>query len=133
VAIADKLPTNAILVEREAKNGAQNAALSLEVAAAAGLLDGRMTLASLAPAQRSRRLFEELRYQAAQVGITDGVVTGLSVGRSAVNLDDPAITEEMLREVRGLSTLHAANPPCTFLLPDFQAGGQYHDLTRLIE
>jgi hypothetical protein len=132
IAIAAGLPPDAILIERSAKNAAQNAALSLRTAATAGLIRVGTTVASLALAQRSRRLYEELRFQAATFDSPIQVVAGLSSGRPAVDLASPATLVELANELRGLSTMHALDTPRIFLLPEFQTGGRYAELAHQI-
>ncbi|GAB3171839.1 DUF218 domain-containing protein [Micromonospora palomenae] len=130
IAIAAGLPPGIILIERSATNAAQNAALSLRTAAAAGRVRVGTTVAALAPAQRSRRLYEELRFQAAKFDPSIEVIAGLSSGRTAVDLASRETLAELASELRGLSTMHALDIPRIFPLPEFQTGGQYADLAH---
>ena len=82
IAIAEGLPADAIVLEEEARNGAENAAFALGLAAKLGYLPPGTQVAGLAPAERSRRLYEELRYQAAAghfaAKVADGLVQRVS-------------------------------------------------------
>lgn len=128
VAIAAGMPSDAILIEKEATNGAQNAAFALRLATERGLLVPGSRVASLAPAPRSRRLFEELRFQAADIPVR--VTAGLSTGAATVDLNDPAMVRQLLREIRGLHTMHESRQPRIFPLPEYQTGGKYSDLVK---
>ncbi|WP_433194331.1 YdcF family protein [Nocardia sp. CA-107356] len=127
VAIADGLPFDAISLELEARNGKENAVLGLQLAAMRGLLTDGGHVASLVPAQRSRRLFEELRYQAG-TGYPDLAlsVSGLSSG--VVDAATPGVQVELLGELQGLATMHAKAEPRIYRQDDFQAGGEYFEL-----
>lgn len=128
VAIAEGLPTDAILLEQEARNGAENAAFGLRLAASRGYLPPTTRVASLAPAARSRRLYEELRYQAASGTFPAKVVAGLSSGTA-----DPAdlrTREELVRELQGLSNMHQGDSPRIYPQPDFQPNGKYWSLVQ---
>jgi tetratricopeptide (TPR) repeat protein len=128
VAIAEGLPTDVILLEHEARNGAENAAFALRLAAKLGYLPPATRVASLAPAARSRRLYEELRYQASAALLPIDVTAGLSSGTA--NAADPSIQEELLRELRGLATMHQAQPPRIHQLQEFLEGGKYWSYVR---
>jgi DUF218 domain len=132
VAIAAGLPSEVIVIERQAASGAQNAALSLRAAAANGLVPGGATVVSLAPAPRSRRLYEELRFQAAAFDPAVQVVAGIPSGKAAVDLSSAATVVELGNELRGLRTLHATTPPRIFALAEFQDGGQFAALAQLL-
>jgi hypothetical protein len=93
VAIADGLPAEVIALEEQARNGKENAAFSLRLAAETGLLGEDVHIGGLAPAQRSRRLYEELRYQAASYP-TATTISGLSSGTA--DPDDPNVQAELL-------------------------------------
>ncbi|WP_433320290.1 YdcF family protein [Micromonospora chersina] len=129
IAIAAGLPPDTILIERSATNAVQNATLSLRTASAAGRVRAGTTVASSAPAQRSRRLYEELRFQAAKFDPSIEVITGLSSGRAAVNLASQETLTELANELRG-RTMHALDIPRISPLPEFQTGGQYADLAH---
>ncbi len=126
VAIAEGLPAELILLEQEARNGQENAAFSLRLAAARGLLPPGTRVASLAPAPRSRRLYEELRYQADSGLFAVDVVAGLSSG--AADSGDPDVQEELARELAGLQTMHEGTAPRIHSQPEFQPGGRYWEL-----
>jgi hypothetical protein len=132
VAVAAGLPPDVILIERNAKNAAQNAALALRSAASAGLIKIGTTVASLAPAQRSRRLYEELRFQADALDAAIRVVAGLPSGRSDVDLSSKDTSIELANELRGLSTMHTLDAPRIFALPEFQPGGRHAELVSQI-
>lgn len=123
VAIADGLPTDVILLEQESRNGAENAAFALRLAAKLGCLAPGTRVASLAPAVRSRRLYEELRYQASAALLPVEVSAGLSSGTA--DPANPSTRAELLREFRGLATMHQAVPPRIHQLPEFGEGGKY--------
>jgi len=128
VAIAEGLPTGVILLEQEARNGAENAAFALRLAAKTGLLPPATRVASLAPAARSRRLYEELRYQASAGAFAVDVVAGLSSGTADPR--DLSIQEELLRELQGLRTMHQGNSPRIYPQPEFHPGGKYWNLVQ---
>ncbi len=128
VAIAEGLPTDVILLEQEARNGAENAAFALRLAAKLGHLPPATRVAGLAPAVRSRRLYEELRYQASAAPFPVEVSAGLSSGTA--DSANPSTREELLRELRGLATMHRATPPRIHQLPEFCEGGKYWNLVR---
>jgi hypothetical protein len=128
IAIAEGLPTDAIVLEEEAKNGAENAAFALRLAAKLGYLPPGTQVAGLAPAERSRRLYEELRYQAAAGHFAADVAAGLSSG--SADSADPSTRDELVRELRGLATMHQGETPRISRQPEFQQGGKYR---RLIE
>ena len=100
VAIAEGVPADEIVLEQEARNGKENAVLSLRLAAAIGILPTAARVAGLAPATRSRRLYEELRYQADSGSYAVEVVAGFSSG--AADPDDPQVQAELTRELIGL-------------------------------
>jgi uncharacterized SAM-binding protein YcdF (DUF218 family) len=129
VAIAGGLPAEAIVLEQDARNGKENAAFSLRLATDQGLLQAGMCVASLAPAPRSRRLYEELRYQADTGGYDVEVIAGFSSGTA--DASDPQVQAELIRELRGLHTMHAGDAPRIFPQDEFQPGGTYHDLVKL--
>ncbi|MGW3959113.1 YdcF family protein [Amycolatopsis sp. NPDC005003] len=129
VAIADGLPVEAISLELEARNGKENAANSLRLLNDRRLLRSGTKVAGLAPAQRSRRLYEELRFQTQDGGYDATVVAGFASGR--VHADDPQVRDELVREVRGLHTMHAGASPRILPQDDFQTGGQHYDLVEL--
>jgi len=95
ITIADSLPSAAILLEREARNGKENAAFSLRLALDQGLLRAGLRVASLAPAPRSRRLYKELRYQAKTGGYDIDVIDGFFSGTAEP--DDPSLSVQPLR------------------------------------
>jgi hypothetical protein len=128
VAIAEGLPADAIILEEEARNGAENAAFALRLAAKLGYLPPGTQVAGLAPAQRSRRLYEELRYQAAAGHFAADVAAGLSSG--SADPADPSTQDELIRELRGLATMHQGETPRISRQPEFQQGGKHR---RLIE
>jgi hypothetical protein len=128
VAIAEGLPANVILLEQESGNGKENAVLSLQLANAQGILPGGTRVASLAPAARSRRLYEELRYQADSGSFAAEVVAGLSSG--SADPDDPDVREELTQELIGLGTMSDGNEPRIHSQPDFRPGGQYWALAE---
>ncbi|MFI5851616.1 ElyC/SanA/YdcF family protein [Micromonospora chalcea] len=130
VAVADGLPTEVVLLEQKARNGAENAALSLRLAAARGWLTQGARVASLAPAQRCRRLYEELRYQVDTGYPAVGTVSALASG--TVDPDDPQTRVELQQEIRGLSTMHLLAAPRIHRLDEFQPGGIHHELTRKV-
>jgi hypothetical protein len=128
VAVAEGLSAEHILLEQEARNGTENAAHALRLAAKLELLPPRTRVASLAPATRSRRLYEELRYQA-DIGLYDiDVAAGLSSGTA--DPDDPQVREELIRELRGLRTMHNGATPRIYQQLDLQPGGTYWDLAQ---
>ena len=129
VALADGLPAEAIALEVEARNGKENAANSLRLLNDRGLLEPGTKVASLAPAQRSRRLYEELRFQAQDGGYSTEVVAGFSSG--SVYIEDAEVQDELVREVRGLHTMHAGASPRILPQNDFLTGGQHYDLVEL--
>jgi hypothetical protein len=124
VAIAEGLPTEAVALEQESSNGKENAEHSLRRALTLGLIAPGRRVASLAPAVRSRRLYEELRFQAARLGIA-GVCAGLSCGSIDSHYDT---RRELLRELRGLATMHEGPTPRIFPQDDLRPGGLHHDL-----
>jgi hypothetical protein len=128
VAIAEGLPADVIILEQEARNGAENAALSLQLASKLGLLPPGARIAGLAPAPRCRRLYEELRYQADVGSFEVKVVAGLPSG--AADPRDPQVQEELLRELRGLCTMHAGETPRIHPQPEFQTSGAYAELAK---
>jgi hypothetical protein len=130
VAIAEGLPVEDILLEQEARNGRENAAFSLEMAAVRGILQARARIAGLAPAVRSRRLYEELRYQADYGRFAVDVVAGLSSG--AADPDDPDVRDELVRELAGLRAMHEGRSPRIYPQPEFQAGGRYGQLAARV-
>jgi hypothetical protein len=109
--------------------GKENAAFSLRLAVDQGLLRARLRVASLAPAPRSRRLYEELRYQAKTGGYDVDVTAGFSSGTAEPN--EPQIREELVRELRGLHTMHSGDSPRIFPQDDFQPGGRHFNLVKL--
>jgi hypothetical protein len=123
VAIAEGLPGEVILVEQEARNGRENAAFSLRQAAALGILQSGTRVAGLAPAVRSRRLYEELRYQADCGGFAVDVVAGMSSGTA--DSGDPDVRIELARELVGLQTMHEGTAPRVHPQLEFQQGGRY--------
>jgi hypothetical protein len=128
VAIAEGLPTDVIVLEEEARNGAENAALSLRLASKLGLLSPGSRVAGLSPAPRCRRLYEELRYQADVGRIEIEVVAGLPSGTA--DPSDPQVREELTRELRGLRTMDHGETPRIYRQPEFQPGGAYADLVE---
>jgi hypothetical protein len=130
VAIAEGLPTDSVGLEQESGNGAENAAMSLRLAYRLGLLPQGTRVAGLAPAPRSRRLYEELRYQADAGPFAVDVVAGLPSG--AADSEAPEIQDELVRELRGLRTMHEGNSPRIHMQADFQAGGPYQDLAERV-
>ena len=128
IAIEHGLPTDVVLLEQEARNGAENAAFSLRLAADLGLLPKGVHIASLAPAQRSRRLYEELRYQADIRYPQVGPVSSLASG--AADPEDPQTRLELVQELRGLSTLHRPPAPRIHRLDEFQSCGAYYELVE---
>ena len=128
VAIADGLPTDVIVLEQEARNGAENAALSLRLASKLGLLPAGVRVAGLSPAPRCRRLYEELRYQANAGHFDVEVVAGLPSGTA--DPDDLEVREELVRELRGLHAMHYGEAARIYRQPEFQAGGAYADLVQ---
>jgi hypothetical protein len=128
VAIAEGLPAEAIVLEEEARNGAENAAFALRLVAKLGYLPPGTRVAGLAPAERSLRLYEELRYQAAAGHFTADVAAGLSSG--SADLGDPAVRDELFRELRGLATMHQGETPRISRQPEFQQGGKYWSLVE---
>jgi hypothetical protein len=135
IAIAAGMPTCRITIERDARNAAQNAANSLRLVVQSGRLTAGNRIASLAPARRSRRLYEELRFQAAQLAVPVQVVAGLPSGPTGADQQSgpgKSIIRELTNELRGLSTMHLAQPPRIFPLEDFQPGGKYFDLVLKI-
>jgi DUF218 domain len=128
VAIAEGLPTDAILLEQEARNGAENAAFGLRLAAKLGYLPPGTRVASLAPAPRSRRLYEELRYQASTGLFPVDVAAGLTSGKT--DPADPSTRKELLNELRGLVTMHQAEPPRIHQQPEFHQDGKYWNLVK---
>jgi hypothetical protein len=128
VAIADGLPPTAVTLEESARNGRENAVRSLTLAAEKHLVGDGDRVAGLAPAQRSRRLFEELRFQAAALGCPGVVDAGFASG----TIDPVAadIRAELLGELRGLHEMHDRSPQRIFRLDEFQPGGAHFDLVR---
>jgi DUF218 domain len=128
IAIARGLPTDVVLLEQEASNGAENAAFSLRLAEDLGLLPQGVHIASLAPAQRSRRLYEELRYQADLRHPHVGTVSSLASG--VADPDDPQTRLELVRELRGLSTMHLPPTPRIHRLDEFMPHGSHYELVE---
>jgi hypothetical protein len=128
IAIAEGLPADAIVLEEEARNGAENAAFALRLAAKLGYLPPGTQVAGLAPAERSRRLYEELRYQAAAGHFAAEVAAGLSSG--SANSADPSVRDELVRELRGLATMHQGETPRISRQPEFHQGGKYRTLVE---
>jgi hypothetical protein len=128
VAIADGLPPELIVLEQEARNGMENAAFSLRLAHDQGFLSVTDRIASLAPAQRSRRLYEELRYQASLVDLPSVVYAGFSSG--AADPHEPTVQAEFIRELRGLQTMHDQDVPRIFEQKEFQKDGAYYGLVK---
>lgn len=128
VAIAEGMPTGVIWLEQEAGNGAENAAFSLRLAAKLGFLPPATLIASLAPAARSRRLYEELRYQAAAGLFPVDVTAGLSSGTA--DPDDPLTKKELVRELHGLRTMHKGDSPRIYPQPEFHQNGTYWNLVE---
>ncbi|MBO3752159.1 YdcF family protein [Streptosporangiaceae bacterium NEAU-GS5] len=128
IAIADGLSPELITLEEEARNGAENAALSLQLVARQGILGPRTRVASLAPAQRSRRLFEELRFQAHTGSYPVDVTHGFASGQ--IDPTSSTMRQELVNELRGLHTMHAAAVPRILLQAEFQPGGKYFDLVQ---
>ncbi|WP_433578554.1 YdcF family protein [Nocardia brasiliensis] len=127
IAIADGLPPDVITLELQASNGRENASFSLQLAAEEGLLTGGCRIVSLAPAVRCRRLYEELRYLAGHYPDVAGV-SGLSSG--TVDIANEAVQAELVRELRGLATMHALVEPRIHKLDEFHSGGIYFDIAR---
>ena len=128
VAIAEGLPADVITLEQEARNGAENAALSLRLAAKLDLLPDGARVAGLSPAPRCRRLYEELKYQADVGAFSVEVVAGLPSG--VADPHDLHIREELLRELRGLTTMHGGDTPRIHPQAQFQFGGTYWELVE---
>ncbi|RDI54008.1 YdcF family protein [Nocardia mexicana] len=126
VAIAEGLPPEAITLELQARNGRENAAFSLQLAADLDLLTADCHIASLAPAVRSRRLYEELRYQAGSSYPNVRSTSGFSSG--TVDYTAEPVQAELIRELRGLATMHTLATPRIYQLEEFQPGGAYFDL-----
>jgi hypothetical protein len=129
VALVNGLPSHAILLERDASNGMENARNSLTVAQKSGTLTAGAKVASLAPAIRCRRLFEELTCQAIQYPDVE-VVAGIASGPFPY-LKESAAVREALNEVRGLSSMHSSHEPRIKPLEEFQASGEYFDVVQL--
>jgi hypothetical protein len=128
VAIAEGLPAEVIVLEQQARNGAENATLSLQLAAKLGLLPPGTRVAGLSPAPRCRRLYEELRYQADVGAFPVEVVAGLPSG--VADPHDPQVQEELLRELRGLRTMHTGETPRIYPQAEFGDGGVYSGLAE---
>jgi hypothetical protein len=128
LAIADGLPANVIVLEQEARNGSENAALSLRLAAKLSLLPPGSRVAGLSPAPRCRRLYEELRYQADAGSFGVEVIAGLPSG--IADPRDPQVQEELLSELRGLRTMHRGETPRIHPQVEFQTGGPYAELAE---
>ncbi|KDA44525.1 YdcF family protein [Frankia sp. BMG5.23] len=128
VAIADGVPTEAIMLEADARNGAENAAFSLRIAADRGALRPAARVAGLAPAERSRRLYEELRFQVDSFGQHVICTAGFSSG--TVDLARDEIRGELVRELRGLHRMHAGPQARIHRLEEFQPGGIYFELVE---
>ena len=128
IAIGDGLPTELIILEQDARNGAENAAFSLQLAAKLGLLPAGARVASLAPATRSRRLYEELRYQAGLGQFDIHSIAGLYAG--IADPEDPQVQVELIQELRGLRTMHNGDMPRIYLQPEFQPGGSHWNLSQ---
>ncbi len=79
---------------------------------------------------RSRRLYEELRYQADSGSFAVEVVAGLSSGTA--DTDDPDVRKELTRELIGLGTMNDGEEPRIHSQPDFQPGGQYWALSERV-
>ena len=126
IAIADGLPTDVILLEQEARNGAENAALSLRLAARIGLLRPGTRVAGVSPAPRCRRLYEELRYQSDIGQFAVEVVAGLPSG--VADPHNPQVRQELTRELRGLATMHTGETPRIHPQAQFLPGGNYLEL-----
>ena len=109
IAIANGLSAGSILLEVRARDGGENAEYSLALASAAGLLSPGQRVASLAPAPRSRRLYEELRYRAKAGYPHVAVVAGLTSG--SVDPDEANVRRELVSELRGLYTMHGDGVP----------------------
>lgn len=129
VAIDAGLPAHVLNIEERARNGRENALYSLQLAAANELIRPGSHIASLAPVQRSRRLFEELRFQAKEYPAV-AHISGLSSGH--VDESDPAIQAELVAELKGLSTMHALATPRIYPQPDFLVGGVHFDLVERV-
>jgi hypothetical protein len=127
VAINDGLPADAILLEEHARNGKENADFSLRLAAEKGLLTPGVHIGSLAPTQRGRRLYEELRYQAASYSEVTAI-SGLSSGTADPN--DPDIQAELLEELCGLHTMHTDSVSRIFRQEEFQPDGARYELVE---
>jgi hypothetical protein len=128
VAIAEGLPADVITLEQEARNGAENAALSLRLAAKLDLLPDGARVAGLSPAPRCRRLYEELKYQAEIGGFSVEVVSGLPSG--IADSHDPQVREELVRELRGLTMMHGGDTPRIHPQAQFESGGVYRELVE---
>jgi len=128
VAIADGLPPSAVTLEEFARNGRENAVRSLTLAAEKHLVGVGDRVAGLAPAQRSRRLFEELRYQAAALDCPGAVDAGFASGTIDPTAAD--VRTELLGELRGLYEMHSRSPQRIFRLDEFQPGGAHFELIR---
>ncbi|GAA0384838.1 hypothetical protein GCM10009530_39660 [Microbispora corallina] len=128
VAMAEGLPAETVVLEQQARNGRENAAYGLRLAHDRGLLAPGCSVAALAPAVRSRRLFEELRFQAAAGGYDLGSIRGLSSG--VIDTTRPDVRAELARELNGLHTMHTGDTPRIFPQPDFQPGGEHYDLVQ---
>jgi hypothetical protein len=111
IAIAEGPPADAIVLEEEARSGAENVAFALRLAAKLGYLPPGTQVAGLAPAERSRRLYEELRYKAAAGHFAADVAAGLSSG--SADSADPSVQAELVRELRGLATMHRGKHPAS--------------------
>ncbi|SRR5712691_1499298 len=130
VAIAEGMPADGIVLEQEARNGKENAVFSLRLAAAIGVLPTGARVVGLAPATRSRRLYEELRYQASSGSYPVDVVAGFSSG--AADPDDAQVRAELTRELIGLRTMHEGNEPRIHFQPQFQPGGEHWALAERV-
>ena len=122
------LPRDVYDLEEMATNGKQNAMFSLDLAEQRRLLlQGRShRIASLAPAVRSRRLYEELAYQTKTGGYPVSEIGGLSSG--VANPKSESVQEELVRELRGLTRMHLGEDPRISPQPDFLPGGKYRHL-----
>ncbi len=127
IAIAHGLPADVIFLEEQARNGKENATFSLRLSAEKGLLTQGVHIGGLAPTQRSRRLYEELRYQAASYSEVTAI-SGLSSGTTDPN--DPDIQAELLGELRGLHTMHTDNVSRIFRQEEFQPDGAHYELVE---
>jgi hypothetical protein len=124
VGIANGVPAEVIVLEERAANGRENALFALELARDRGILAPGCRMASLAPAARSRRLYEELRFQSAAYHAV--VIAGFSAG--SIRLNEPRVRQELFKELQGLFTMDKSQPPRIAMQSDLQLGGSNHDL-----